>query len=72
MTKRTEGRILKGIGGFYYVLADGEVIESKAGGRLRKKEFSPVAGDMVTLEVNDNNEGYILEILPRKNYFIRM
>ena len=71
MTKRTEGRILKGIGGFYYVLTDGEVIESKAGGRLRKKEFSPVAGDMVTLEVNDNNEGYILEILPRKNYFIR-
>lgn len=71
MTVRKEGKILKGIGGFYYVLSDGEVIESKAGGRLRKKEFSPVAGDMVIFEINENNEGYILEILPRKNYFIR-
>lgn len=64
------GIILKGIGGFYYVLSQDRVFECKASGRLRKREYSPVAGDMVQLELTED-KGFILEILPRKNYFVR-
>ena len=47
----TEGIILKGIGGFYYVdTADG-LIECKARGRFRKTVGKPIVGDRVTLEI---------------------
>lgn len=70
MSDRKRGIILKGIGGFYYVLHDGQVIECKAGGRLRKRENSPIAGDCVLFELNAD-VGLISEIEPRKNYFVR-
>lgn len=65
------GRILKGIGGFYYVdTADG-VIECKARGRFRKTIGKPIVGDLVTLEVQPDGTGYLLEIEPRRNSLIR-
>ena len=70
MSDRKRGIILKGIGGFYYVLHEGQVIECKAGGRLRKRENSPIAGDCVLFELNAD-VGLISEIEPRKNYFVR-
>ena len=66
MLDEKSGVILKGIGGFYYVLCDGIVEECKAGGRFRKGEISPVAGDRVKL-----NGELIVEIAPRRNYFVR-
>ena len=48
----TEGIILKGVGGFYYVdTADG-LIECKARGRFRKTVGKPIVGDRVTLELS--------------------
>ncbi len=64
------GIVLKGIGGFYYVLRDGQVYECKAGGRLRLGDISPVAGDWVTFELS-GEDGLITSIKPRKNSLIR-
>lgn len=68
----TEGIILKGVGGFYYVdTADG-LIECKARGRFRKTVGKPIVGDRVTLEVQpEDGTGYLLDIAPRKNSLIR-
>lgn len=63
--------ILKGIGGFYYVHYNGELIECKAGGRLRlDKERKPAVGDKASIEITDG-AGYITQILPRRNFLPR-
>lgn len=65
---------MKGIGGFYYVKAEDETVYScRARGRFRKEGITPVVGDNVTIEVTDfkKNEGYVTEILPRRNVFFR-
>ena len=68
----TEGIILKGVGGFYYVdTADG-LIECKARGRFRKTVGKPIVGDRVTLEIQpEDGTGYLLDIAPRKNSLVR-
>lgn len=61
------GKIFKGIGGFYYVAADGGgVIECRACGRFRKEHMIPMIGDEVVFEVK-NGKGYVNEILPRRS-----
>ncbi|MDD6405204.1 MAG: ribosome small subunit-dependent GTPase A [Clostridiales bacterium] len=68
------GKIIKGIGGFYYVDAqDGNVYECKAKGIFRNKKIKPLVGDNVHIEIldTDNNLGNIIEILPRFNSLIR-
>ena len=63
-----EGTILKGIGGFYYVETEKGIIECRARGRFRKEKISPLVGDKVVIDLQENsNQGYIMEILPRKN-----
>ncbi len=54
-----EGIIIKGIGGFYYVEADGEIYECKAKGIFRKEGIKPLAGDNVTISINTNAENTI-------------
>ncbi len=66
-----KGIIIKGIGGFYYVEAAGEVYECKARGAFRKKKITPLAGDNVTITVREGKENTIDEIEPRKNFLIR-
>lgn len=67
-----QGRIIRGIAGFYYVkLSDGNIIECKARGKLRKDKLSPVVGDNVIIEKFDEEKGVIDSILPRKNELIR-
>lgn len=70
MEKR-EGIILKGIGGFYYVEADGEVYECKARGLFRKERIKPLAGDRVAISLNDRAENTIDMIYPRTSEFVR-
>lgn len=65
------GRIIKGIGGFYYVEADGELFECKARGVFRKEKISPLVGDLVQITVDDNGKNSIDKIFDRKNYFNR-
>jgi len=66
----SNGVILKGIGGFYYVQTETGVVECRAGGRLRNAELTPVAGDRVELEI-EGEQGYILNICCRKNLLRR-
>ena len=67
----TNGVILKGIGGFYYVKTDEGVFECKAKGKFRKEKISPLAGDKVSITVRDDEENTIDEIFERKNFLIR-
>lgn len=46
-----DGRILKGISGFYYVDTKEGVVECKARGKFRKTIGKPIVGDLVELEV---------------------
>lgn len=43
----------------------------RARGKFRKERISPYAGDTVSISVDDNNEGYVQEILPRRNFLVR-
>ena len=69
-----EGKIIKGIAGFYYVhVVDHGLYECKAKGIFRKRKIKPLIGDNVEIVVLDEEEkkGNIVEILPRKNELIR-
>ena len=67
-----DGIIIKGIGGFYYVeAADGEIYECKARGVFRKSGIKPLAGDRVTISINDKAENTIDEIHERKTLLNR-
>lgn len=68
------GRIVKGIAGFYYVLAQNSVIyECKAKGIFRKDKKKPLVGDYVRLTVLDEKErtGNIDAIEERMNDLLR-
>lgn len=67
-----KGQILKGIGGFYYVLSEGNVVETRARGRFRKYDIKPIPGDYVEfLPPTDTSGGYLEKVLPRKNMLKR-
>ncbi|MDO4336992.1 MAG: ribosome small subunit-dependent GTPase A [Eubacteriales bacterium] len=69
-----QGKIIKGIAGFYYIHAqDGEIYECRAKGIFRKDNRKPLVGDDVELEVLDaeEKEGNLVRILPRRNSLIR-
>ncbi|MFI3324763.1 MAG: ribosome small subunit-dependent GTPase A [Clostridia bacterium] len=65
------GKILKGIGGFYYVKTAEKIVSCKARGSFRKDKITPCVGDEVDISIVDDEEGYILEIFPRKNQLVR-
>lgn len=69
-----EGKIIKGIAGFYYVhVVSHGVYECKAKGIFRKRKIKPLIGDNVEIDIlnEDEKTGNIVEILPRKNELIR-
>ena len=69
-----QGKIIKGIAGFYYIYAENdEIYECKAKGIFRKYKQKPLVGDNVEIEVLDEQEkeGSVTAILPRKNSLIR-
>lgn len=69
-----QGKIVKGIAGFYYVhVAESGVYECKAKGVFRKEKIKPLVGDNVEIEILDEEEkeGNIIRILPRENELIR-
>ena len=69
-----QGKIIKGIAGFYYIYAENdEIYECKAKGIFRKDKQKPLVGDNVEIEVLDaqEKEGSVTAILPRKNSLIR-
>lgn len=67
-----EGIIIRGIGGFYYVKTSEGIIESRARGNFREEGITPLVGDRVRIRISDeDNSGYVDEILPRDNELIR-
>lgn len=68
---KLNGIIIKGIGGFYYVEAAGEIYECKARGLFRKEGIKPLAGDRVVISVNEKAENTIESIAERNSEFLR-
>ena len=67
----SEGRIQKALSGFYYVDTGSEMLTCRARGKFRKEGISPLVGDRVRVRELGNGEGFVEEILPRRNSFIR-
>lgn len=69
-----QGKIIKGIAGFYYVYVEGcGTYECKAKGIFRKDHVKPLVGDDVIVDVLDEEEmlGNIRQILPRRSALVR-
>jgi len=64
----TNGIIMKGIGGFYYVKANGQTYECKARGIFRKEKIIPIIGDKVEIDID---LGVITKIHKRTNSLAR-
>lgn len=68
-----QGKIVKGIAGFYYVYTAVGLVECKAKGIFRKEKMKPLVGDIVEIEMVDQALllGNMIQILPRSNALIR-
>ena len=71
-----QGKIMKGVGGFYYIHPHNTVntiYECKAKGAFRNQKIKPAVGDDVEIEIisEQDKTGNIVEILPRENLLIR-
>ena len=69
--KTVQGIVLRSIGGFYYVEAADTVYTCRARGIFRRQGITPVAGDQVTISVEEDGTGMLEEVLERKNVLVR-
>lgn len=71
----SDGRLLKCIGGFYYVLPDngGAICECRARGKFRLDGVAPRAGDRVRIEIapGETKGGYLVDVYPRQGLLVR-
>ena len=68
-----QGRIIRGIAGFYYVhVSEVGILECKAKGIFRKNKLKPLVGDYVRVTcLEEKGKGNIEQVLERKNDLIR-
>ena len=68
-----QGKIIRGIGGFYYINAGNSIYECKAKGSFRKDGIRPLVGDDCIIDILDekNRLANIISILPRHSEIIR-
>lgn len=69
-----QGKIMKGIGGFFYVYIEGQgLYECRAKGIFRNRKIRPLVGDEVEIEILDEikKEGNIINLLPRSTELVR-
>ena len=69
-----QGKIIKGIAGFYYVNIEHEgIFECKAKGAFRDRKIKPLVGDNVEMDIVDADKhiGNITDILKRHSELIR-
>lgn len=66
-----QGRIIKGIGGLYFVQTKQNVFECSVRGIFRKSKTTPTVGDYVKISLLEQNKAIIEQILDRKNILIR-
>ena len=67
----TKGQIVKALAGYYFVKTCEGVYMCRARGIFKKNNITPLVGDFVNITIQDEEEGVIEEILPRKNAFVR-
>lgn len=67
---RMQGRIIQNIANLYQIKTKQGVYEASARGKLKQEELLPVVGDLVEIEIIDqeNKKAVIEEIKPRQNY----
>jgi ribosome biogenesis GTPase / thiamine phosphate phosphatase len=66
-----EGKIIKALSGFYYVLSGKEIVQCRGRGVFRKNKINPLVGDYVIYQAENDIDGYILEVKDRKNELVR-
>lgn len=66
-----EGKIVKALSGFYYVLHNETIIQCRGRGVFRKNKITPLVGDEVIFQAENAQEGYILEVKERRNELVR-
>ena len=66
-----EGQIIKATAGYYYVDTGEAVYQCRARGVFKKDGVTPLVGDFVRISVQDEEEGVVDVIEPRRNAFIR-
>lgn len=66
-----QGKIVKALSGFYYVQDGENHIQCRGRGVFRKNKITPLVGDEVIYQAENEKDGYILEVLERKNELIR-
>lgn len=66
-----EGKIIKALSGFYYVLSKDRIVQCRGRGVFRKNKITPLVGDEVVFQAENDTEGYILEVKERKNELVR-
>ncbi|WP_134700317.1 ribosome small subunit-dependent GTPase A [Ammoniphilus sp. YIM 78166] len=66
-----EGRIIKALSGFYYVLDGDTIWQCRARGLFKKKGITPLVGDWVTYDQENNQEGYVQTIDDRSTELVR-
>ena len=69
-----QGKIVKGISGFYYVhVVESGIYECKAKGIFRQQKMKPLVGDDVEIDIisEEKKTGNVAAILPRKNALVR-
>ena len=67
----TDGQIVKALAGFYYVDTREAVYRCRARGIFKKDGVTPLVGDFVRIVIQDEEEGVVNEIMPRRNAFVR-
>ena len=67
------GKIIKGIGGFYYIDTENGLYECRVRGIFRKNKITPLVGDRVTISIVDeeNKKGVVEEIEKRDTELVR-
>ena len=65
-----KGKIIKGIGGFYYIKTEEGLIECKARGKFRHRDMKPMVGDDVEITF-EGSKGVIENIYDRSSELIR-
>ena len=68
-----KGIILKALSGFYYVeeVETKKIIQCRSRGLFRKQKITPLVGDRVRFLVEEDGNGYVMEIEDRQNELVR-
>jgi ribosome biogenesis GTPase len=67
----TSAEIVKATAGYYFADTGHSTYMCRARGIFKKRGESPLVGDFVRITIQDDEEGVIEEILPRRNAFVR-